>query len=133
MCNRYYYHNANNQSRKNLEFLLDVENSINTFAILCLSEQSLLNLMASQKHCVLIFYVIFYTYLFPFLGLNVFGIGLLSFGTILSTLTLYFAMDALHNIFYQKETRSYKTNSIMILSVYPIASVCSLTALGMPR
>ena len=66
-------------------------------------------------------------------SLNVFGIGLLSFGTILSTLTLYFAMDAFHNIFYQKETRSYKTNSIMILSVYPVASICSLTALGMPR
>lgn len=49
MCNRYYYHNANNQSRQNLEFLLDVGNSINTFAILCLPEQNLLNLMASSN------------------------------------------------------------------------------------
>lgn len=49
MCNRYYYHNANNQSRQNLEFLLDVGKSINTFVILCLPEQNLLNLMASSN------------------------------------------------------------------------------------
>ncbi|KAF3423246.1 hypothetical protein E2986_09128 [Frieseomelitta varia] len=66
-------------------------------------------------------------------SLNAFGIGLLSFGTMLSTLTLYFAMDACHNIFHQKETRFYKTNCFMILSIYPVASVCSLTALGIPR
>ncbi|OAD53102.1 Organic solute transporter alpha-like protein [Eufriesea mexicana] len=66
-------------------------------------------------------------------SLGTFGIGLLSFGAILSTLTLYFALDACHNIFYQKETKLYKTNSITILSVYPVASICSLTALGIPR
>ncbi|CAK9827696.1 Organic solute transporter subunit alpha [Anthophora retusa] len=66
-------------------------------------------------------------------SLGAFGIGLLSSGAILSTLTLYFAVDACHNILYQKETRDYKTNSIMILSVYPVASVCSLTAIGIPR
>ncbi|PBC34120.1 Organic solute transporter alpha protein [Apis cerana cerana] len=64
---------------------------------------------------------------------STFGIGLLSFGAILSTLTLYFALDACYNIFHQKETRSYKTNSIMILLLYPIASICTLTALGIPR
>ncbi|XP_031838263.1 organic solute transporter subunit alpha [Nomia melanderi] len=66
-------------------------------------------------------------------SLGSFGIGLLSTGAVLSTLTLYFSVDACHNIFYQKESRFYKTNSIMILLVYPIASVCSLTALGIPR
>ncbi|XP_076621663.1 organic solute transporter subunit alpha [Colletes latitarsis] len=66
-------------------------------------------------------------------SLNAFGIGLLTFGAILSTLTLYFAVDACHNIFYQKESSFYKTNSIMILSVYPVVSVCCLTAMGIPR
>ncbi|CAD1472135.1 unnamed protein product, partial [Heterotrigona itama] len=65
--------------------------------------------------------------------LDVFGIVLLSFGTMLTTLTLYFAMDACHNIFHQKETSFYKTNCFTILSIYPVASVCSLTALGIPR
>ncbi|CAL7939747.1 unnamed protein product [Xylocopa violacea] len=62
-----------------------------------------------------------------------FGIGLLSTGALISTVTLYFAVDACHNMFYQKEARSYKTNSIMVLLVYPVASVCSLIAIGMPR
>ncbi|XP_076763204.1 organic solute transporter subunit alpha [Xylocopa sonorina] len=62
-----------------------------------------------------------------------FGIGLLSTGALLSTVTLYFAVDACHNIFCQKEARSYKTNSIMILLMYPVASVCSLIAIVMPR
>ncbi|XP_076173366.1 organic solute transporter subunit alpha [Ptiloglossa arizonensis] len=62
-----------------------------------------------------------------------FGTGLLSFGAILSTLTLYFAVDACHNILYQKESKFYKTNAIMILSVYPVASVCSLTTMAIPR
>ncbi|XP_017877322.1 organic solute transporter alpha-like protein [Ceratina calcarata] len=66
-------------------------------------------------------------------SLDGFGIGLLSCGALLSTLTLYFAVDACHNVFYQKETRFYRSNSIMILAVYPVASVCSLTAMGIPR
>ncbi|XP_076238443.1 organic solute transporter alpha-like protein [Calliopsis andreniformis] len=66
-------------------------------------------------------------------SLGAFSIGLLTSGAILSTLTLYFAVDACHNIFYQKESKLYKTSSIMILLVYPVASVCSLTAIGIPR
>ncbi|KZC06057.1 Organic solute transporter alpha-like protein, partial [Dufourea novaeangliae] len=65
--------------------------------------------------------------------LGAFGISFLSIGTVLSTLTLYFAVDACHNILYQKESRFYEINSIMILMVYPVASVCSLTAMGIPR
>ncbi|KAG7197319.1 hypothetical protein KM043_018435 [Ampulex compressa] len=66
-------------------------------------------------------------------SLGIFGIGILSFGAVLSTLTLYFAVDACHNILFQKNSGFYKTNSIMILSVYPVASVCCLTALAIPR
>ncbi|XP_076299559.1 organic solute transporter subunit alpha [Lasioglossum baleicum] len=66
-------------------------------------------------------------------SLGSFGIGLLTSGVVLSTLTLYFAVDACHNVFYQKESRFYKTSSIMILLVYPVASVCCLTATGIPR
>ncbi|XP_029037132.1 uncharacterized protein LOC114873214 [Osmia bicornis bicornis] len=66
-------------------------------------------------------------------SLGAFGIGLVSFGAVLSTLTLYFAVDACYNVIQQKEARFYKTNAIMILLVYPVASVCSLTAIGIPR
>ncbi|XP_012215403.1 organic solute transporter subunit alpha [Linepithema humile] len=66
-------------------------------------------------------------------SLNTFGIGLLSVGSIFSILTIYFAVDACHNIISQKDSKFYKTNAIMILSVYPIASVCSLTAIAIPR
>ncbi|XP_053997057.1 organic solute transporter subunit alpha-like [Hylaeus anthracinus] len=65
--------------------------------------------------------------------LGAFSVGLLSSGAIISTLTLYFAMDACHNILYQKESKFYKINVIMIFAVYPVASVCSLTAIGIPR
>nr|XP_033339217.1 organic solute transporter alpha-like protein [Megalopta genalis] len=65
--------------------------------------------------------------------LGAFGIGLLSSGAVLTTLTLYFAVDACHNVFYQKESSFYKTSSIMILSMYPVASICSLTAIAIPR
>ncbi|XP_066603293.1 organic solute transporter alpha-like protein [Prorops nasuta] len=65
--------------------------------------------------------------------LGTFGIGLLSFGAILSTLTLYFAVDAFHNIIFQKESKYFKTNALIIISVYPIASLCSLTSIAIPR
>ncbi|EZA47014.1 hypothetical protein DMN91_004609 [Ooceraea biroi] len=66
-------------------------------------------------------------------SLNAFGIGLLSIGSVFSILTLYFAVDACHNILSQKDSRFYKANAITILSVYPVASVCSLTAIAIPR
>ncbi|XP_003700075.1 organic solute transporter alpha-like protein 3 [Megachile rotundata] len=66
-------------------------------------------------------------------SLGAFGKGIVSFGALLSTLTLYFAVDACHNIIQQKEARFYKTNAIVILLVYPVASVCSLTAIAIPR
>lgn len=66
-------------------------------------------------------------------SLNAFEIGLLSIGSIFSILTVYFAVDACHNIISQKDSKFYKVNAIMILSVYPIASVCSLTAIAIPR
>jgi len=70
---------------------------------------------------------------FLFAGLNAFGIGLLSVGSIFSILTIYFAVDACHNIISQKNSKFYKANAIMILSLYPVASVCSLTAIAIPR
>ncbi|XP_032667045.1 organic solute transporter alpha-like protein 3 [Odontomachus brunneus] len=66
-------------------------------------------------------------------SLNKFGIGLLTIGSILSVLTLYIAVDACHNILLQKDSSFYKTSAIMILSVYPVASICSLTAIAIPR
>jgi len=65
--------------------------------------------------------------------LNEFGIGLLSVGSLLSILTLYLVVDACHNILCQKDSAFYKANAITILSVYPVASVCSLTAIAIPR
>ncbi|XP_011263634.1 organic solute transporter alpha-like protein [Camponotus floridanus] len=66
-------------------------------------------------------------------SLNAFGTGLLSVGSIFSVLTIYFAVDACHNIVYQKDSKFYKGNAIVILSVYPVASVCSLMAIAIPR
>ncbi|EFN86223.1 organic solute transporter alpha-like protein 3 [Harpegnathos saltator] len=66
-------------------------------------------------------------------SLNGFGIGLLTVGSILSILTLYFAADACHNVRAQKDSKFYKANVIVILSVYPVASICSLTAIAIPR
>ncbi|KAK2582471.1 hypothetical protein KPH14_004777 [Odynerus spinipes] len=62
-----------------------------------------------------------------------FGIALICTGAIFSTLTLYLAIEASCNVFSQKETGTYKANVISILSVYPIASICSLTAIAIPR
>ncbi|XP_072750340.1 organic solute transporter alpha-like protein [Anoplolepis gracilipes] len=66
-------------------------------------------------------------------SLDAFGTGLLSVGSIFSVLTIYFAVDACHNIIYQKDSKFYKGNAIVILSVYPVASVCSLMAIAIPR
>ncbi|XP_050462052.1 organic solute transporter alpha-like protein [Cataglyphis hispanica] len=66
-------------------------------------------------------------------SLNALGTGLLSVGSIFSVLTIYFAVDACHNIVYQKNSKFYKGNAIVILSVYPVASVCSLMAIAIPR
>ncbi|XP_029675832.1 organic solute transporter alpha-like protein 3 isoform X2 [Formica exsecta] len=66
-------------------------------------------------------------------SLDALGTGLLSVGSIFSVLTIYFAVDACHNIVYQKNSKFYKGNAIVILSVYPVASVCSLMAIAIPR
>jgi len=78
-------------------------------------------------------FVVSFLTLFIVSGLNEFGIGLLSVGSLLSILTLYLVVDACHNILSQKESAFYKANAITILSVYPVASVCSLTAIAIPR
>ncbi|CAL1673177.1 unnamed protein product [Lasius platythorax] len=66
-------------------------------------------------------------------SLDALGTGLLSVGSIFSVLTIYFAVDACHNIVHQKDSKFYKRNTIVILSVYPVASVCSLMAIAIPR
>ncbi|XP_020284475.1 organic solute transporter alpha-like protein [Pseudomyrmex gracilis] len=66
-------------------------------------------------------------------NLNEFAIGLLSVGSILSILTFYLAVDTCHNVLSQKDSRFFKSNVIMIMSVYPVASVCSFTAIAIPR
>lgn len=64
---------------------------------------------------------------------NEFAIGLLTVGSLFSILTLYFAIDACHNVLLQKDSNFYKENVIMIFAVYPIASICSLAAIAVPR
>lgn len=66
-------------------------------------------------------------------SLGTFGIALISVGAAFSLITLYFAIDAIHNVFSQKETGLYKSNIVSIFSVYPIASVCSLMIIAVPR
>ena len=72
-------------------------------------------------------------YFYIFSGLGSFGIGLLVVSVILTLATIYLSADAIYKIFFQKETRLYKKNSAIILSVYPIASLCSLLAIAIPR
>jgi len=66
-------------------------------------------------------------------SLNALGTALLSVGSIILVLTIYFSASACRNILLQKESDFYKTNAIIILSVYPVASVCSLMAIAIPR
>ncbi|XP_029165247.1 organic solute transporter alpha-like protein 3 [Nylanderia fulva] len=66
-------------------------------------------------------------------NLDALGTGLLSAGSIFTVITLYFAVDTCHNIAHQKNSKFYKGNVMMILSVYPVASVCSLMAIAVPR
>ncbi|KAL6254543.1 hypothetical protein P5V15_014596 [Pogonomyrmex californicus] len=66
-------------------------------------------------------------------NLNAVGTALLSVGSIILVLTIYLSADACHNILSQKDSAFYKTNAIMILSVYPIISFCSLIAIAIPR
>ncbi|KYQ56016.1 Organic solute transporter alpha-like protein W01D2.5 [Trachymyrmex zeteki] len=66
-------------------------------------------------------------------SLDALGTVLLSVGSIILVLTIYFSANACHNILSQKDSELYKTNAIIILSVYPIASVCSLMAIAVPR
>ncbi|XP_015179056.1 PREDICTED: organic solute transporter subunit alpha-like [Polistes dominula] len=66
-------------------------------------------------------------------SLGTFGIVLISVGAAFTMMTLYFAIDAIHNVFSQKETGLYKSNVVSIFSVYPIASVCSLMIIAIPR
>ncbi|XP_047366270.1 organic solute transporter alpha-like protein 3 [Vespa velutina] len=66
-------------------------------------------------------------------SLGTFAIVLVCIGAIFSTMTLYLAIDATCNVLSQKETGLYKSNIISIFSIYPIASICSLIAIAMPR
>ncbi|OXU18526.1 hypothetical protein TSAR_007684 [Trichomalopsis sarcophagae] len=68
-----------------------------------------------------------------FEGLGNFGVGMVTIASIICAATVYLAVDACSNICYQKETRAFKINACTILSVYPIAALCSLTALALPR
>ncbi|XP_036141781.1 organic solute transporter alpha-like protein 3 isoform X2 [Monomorium pharaonis] len=65
--------------------------------------------------------------------LDALGTALLSVGSIILVLTIYFSANTCRNILLQKESEFYKTNAIIILSVYPVASVCSLMAIAIPR
>jgi len=71
--------------------------------------------------------------LFLFADLDAMGTALLSVGSIISILTIYISVNACRNIFSQKDSERYKTNAVIILWVYPVASVCSLMAIAMPR
>lgn len=86
---------------------------------------------ARSTRCSMI--IIFLSQHLYVLGLGFFAIGLLSIGTVLWTLNLYFALDACHNILFQKESRSYKVNAISVLVVYPVAALCSLATIAIPR
>lgn len=66
-------------------------------------------------------------------SLDALGTALLSVGSIILVLTIYFSANACCNILSQKESEFYKTNAIIILSVYPVVSVCSLMAIAIPR
>lgn len=66
-------------------------------------------------------------------SLGTFGVSLVSVGAAFSILTIFFAIEASYNVYSQKETSTYKANVISILSVYPIASICSLAAIAIPR
>ncbi|KAL0121398.1 hypothetical protein PUN28_006722 [Cardiocondyla obscurior] len=66
-------------------------------------------------------------------SLDAFGTALLSVGSIILVVTIYFSANACRNVFSQKESESYKTNAITILLVYPVVSLCSLIAIAIPR
>lgn len=66
-------------------------------------------------------------------SLDALGTALLSVGSIILVITIYFTADACRNILSQKDSEFYKTNAVIILSVYPVASVCSLMAIAIPR
>ncbi|XP_011495104.1 PREDICTED: organic solute transporter alpha-like protein 3 [Ceratosolen solmsi marchali] len=68
-----------------------------------------------------------------FESLGNFGVGLVTIASIICAATVYLAVDACQKIYHQKETTSFKINASTVLSVYPIASFCSLMALALPR
>ncbi|XP_023245004.1 organic solute transporter subunit alpha-like [Copidosoma floridanum] len=68
-----------------------------------------------------------------FESLGNFGVGLVTIASALCAATVYLGVDACSNICYRQETTSFKINACTVLSVYPIASLCSLTALALPR
>jgi hypothetical protein len=72
-------------------------------------------------------------YSFDSLGLGNFGVGLVTIASVICTATVYLAVDACSKICYQEETTSFKINACSVLSIYPIASLCSLAALALPR
>ncbi|XP_015119893.1 organic solute transporter alpha-like protein 3 [Diachasma alloeum] len=66
-------------------------------------------------------------------SLGVFGTIFVSIGTILTTATIGLALEACSRVIFQVETKFYRTNCMLVLSVYPVASTCSLVALAIPR
>uniref|UniRef100_A0A0C9QAY3 Osta_1 protein n=1 Tax=Fopius arisanus TaxID=64838 RepID=A0A0C9QAY3_9HYME len=66
-------------------------------------------------------------------SLGVFGTIFVSIGAILATATIGLTLEACSRLIYQVESKNYKTNCVFVLSVYPVASTCSLIALAIPR
>ncbi|XP_012259486.2 organic solute transporter subunit alpha-like [Athalia rosae] len=66
-------------------------------------------------------------------SLGSYGVGLIGLGSLLTVLTFYVITDAICNVIPQKESAAYKTNSVAILLVYPVSSLCSLLATAIPR
>ncbi|KAJ8668658.1 hypothetical protein QAD02_010321 [Eretmocerus hayati] len=71
-----------------------------------------------------------------FNSLGNFGVALLAIGSLLCSATIYLALDACGRICSQPNHRystSFKINACSVISVYPIAGLCSLAALALPR
>ncbi|XP_043287820.1 organic solute transporter alpha-like protein 3 [Venturia canescens] len=68
-----------------------------------------------------------------FKSLGQFATIFVSLGAIFMALTLFLAVSGTYKIMVMKETKSVKKHITFILFVYPIASLCSLVALAVPR
>ncbi|KAK0158644.1 hypothetical protein PV328_009621 [Microctonus aethiopoides] len=66
-------------------------------------------------------------------SLGAFGAIFVSIGTILTMTTIVLTGITCYQVLLQREQIKYKKNCLLILSIYPIASTCSLIALSIPR